>query len=252
MTNRFAARRWTRSWILLTLSVVALCTACPTTGKGTPPPAPIEEVSVKPGINDSFLGEDVDVQDFVERFETESREVARERDTILAAVALEPGLAVADIGAGTGLFLEPMSRAVGARGAVFAVDIAPAMVAHLRERAANEDLGNVSVVLCDERSSRLQPNSVDRVLICDTYHHFEYPRTTLASIVRALRPGGLLVVVDFERIPGVTRPWLLEHVRAGKSVFRAEIEAAGFEFQDEFSAPGLDENYVLRFRRPQE
>jgi len=65
-----------------------------------------------------------------------------------------------------------------------------------------------------------------------------------------MRPGARLVVVDFERIPGVTREWLLDHVRADKQTFLEEIVAAGFEFLDEPDVEGLEENYVLRFRRP--
>jgi len=64
-----------------------------------------------------------------------------------------------------------------------------------------------------------------------------------------LRPGGELIVVDFERIPGETRKWLLDHVRANKQTFRAEIEAAGFEFVEEVQIEGLVENYFLRFSR---
>ena len=91
---------------------------------------------------------------------------------------------------------------------------------------------------------------LDLVFICDTYHHFEYPQTTLASLHAALRPGGMLAVVDFERIEGVSRPWVLNHMRAGKEVFRSEIEAAGFRFLEEVEVAGLEENYLLLFRRP--
>ena len=69
----------------------------------------------------------------------------------------------------------------------------------------------------------------------------------LASIRAALRPGGALVVVDFERIPGVSPDWILKHVRAGKDEFRAEIEAAGFRFVEEVDL--MRENYFLRFAR---
>ena len=104
-------------------------------------------------------------------------------------------------------------------------------------------------VLCSDRSIRLPSNSLDVVFVCDTYHHFEYPRSTLASIRRALKPGGKLIVVDFERIPGKSRPFILNHVRAGKQVFRNEIVDAGFRFVDELAMPALRENYLLRFER---
>ena len=80
---------------------------------------------------------------------------------------------------------------------------------------------------------------MDAALICDVYHHFEYHEDMLRSIRSAIRPGGRLVIVDFERIPGVTREWLLGHVRAGKSVVVEEILAAGFDMVDEVEIPGF-------------
>ncbi len=96
---------------------------------------------------------------------------------------------------------------------------------------------------------RLPPRSIDIAFICDVYHHFEYPAESLSTIHQAMVPGGRLIVVDFERIPGVSRPWILGHVRAGKEVFRAEIAAAGFEFVEEIEIPRLQENYFLVFKR---
>ena len=71
----------------------------------------------------------------------------------------------------------------------------------------------------------------------------------LRSIRRALKPGGRFVVVDFDRIPGVTREWLMGHIRAGKDVFVSEIEAAGFRVDEEVDIPGFEENYCVRFIR---
>lgn len=235
-----------RSLLLLSL----LFAACSGPQEASPEPPRGPEESVKPGANDSFLAEDMDVQDYVDRFEGESREIAVERDALLATLGLGVGSRVADVGAGTGLFLAPMAEAVGTGGRVYAVDISPGFLEHLRARVENEGLRQVEVVQCGERSVDLPQASVDAVFVCDVYHHFEYPRSSLESIYSALQPGGLLVVVDFERIPGVSREWLLGHVRADKATFRAEIEAAGFDFQDEVDLPGLTENYVLRFRRP--
>ena len=93
--------------------------------------------------------------------------------------------------------------------------------------------------------------AVQMAFVCDTYHHLEYHWAMLASLYKALEPGGDLVIVDFERVLGVSREWVLEHVRAGKDVVRAEVEGAGFVFVEELTLPGLEENYVLRFRRPE-
>jgi predicted methyltransferase len=183
---------------------------------------------------------------FKKRFEGESREVYFRRGRITKAARIEPGMSVADVGAGTGLFMDLFSRAVGPEGKVYAIDIAPKLVDFMKERAAKRGYDNVEPRLCSEKSIDMPANSVDVVFVCDTYHHFEYPQATLASIHKALRPGGHLVIVDFERIPGKSRPWILGHVRAGKEVFSKEITAAGFELVEEPDL-GLKENYLRRF-----
>jgi predicted methyltransferase len=85
--------------------------------------------------------------------------------------------------------------------------------------------------------------------ICDVYHHFEFPAQTLESIHSALSEGGRLIVIDFERIPGVSREWTLGHVRAGKETFIEEIEAAGFQLVAEREIQGFEENYYVEFRK---
>ncbi|MFN7893613.1 MAG: class I SAM-dependent methyltransferase, partial [Pirellula sp.] len=94
--------------------------------------------NIPSGINDSFLDPNMNVEQFIKRFEVESREVFACRSQILEAIQLKPGLAVADVGAGTGLYLRPLSRSVGDEGKVYAIDIAPKFVKHLRDRANEE------------------------------------------------------------------------------------------------------------------
>lgn len=231
---------------------------CKAAEKAAPPPPapepPVESAasgldSVKPGINKDFLDPALDPQKFVERFETESREIYTERASILAALGLRPGQTVADIGAGTGLFTLPFAELVGRDGKVYAVDIAPAFVERIEQLSGARGLRNVEGITCAEDDVRLPAASVDVAFICDTYHHFEYPARTLASIHKALRPGAELVVIDFHRIEGVSREWCMGHVRAGQEVFAAEIVAAGFEPVPQAQIQGLKENYILRFRR---
>ena len=211
-------------------------------------PAARHEASVKPGINKEFL--QPDLEKWTQAFESESREIFHERDKIVAALRLRPGTAVADIGAGTGFLTLLFARAVGPSGKVYAVDIAKEFVESIQKRAAADGLRQVVPVICREDDAALPPASIDLAFVCDTYHHFEYPRSTLASIHRALRPGGELVIIDFERIEGFSRDWTLGHVRAGRDVVIGEIIAAGFEWlRDEPPAAFLKENYLLRFRR---
>ena len=83
----------------------------------------------------------------------------------------------------------------------------------------------------------------------NTYHHFGALEPMLASLMTALKPGGELVVVDFDRIEGESRQWILDHIRADKGTFRREIEAAGFSFIEEVTDTGLEENFFFRFRK---
>lgn len=207
------------------------------------------EASVKPGVNKNFVDPNLDVDSYVKRFEIESREVFLTRERILAACEIEKGDTVADVGAGTGLFSRMFSTVVGDQGWVYAVDISPRFLEHINKESAKNQIDNITGVLCAENSVSLPPNAVDVVFICDTYHHFEYPNSTLASILRALKPGGHLIVIDFERIEGKSRDWTMRHVRAGKEVFRAEIQDAGFKLAEEKQIDGFQENYFLKFQK---
>jgi predicted methyltransferase len=207
-----------------------------------------QEKSVRPGINEKFLDPSLQPGEWTERFETESREIFQRREKILAAVGLKPGMAVADVGAGTGLFTLPFAKAVGEKGKVYAVEIAPNFLKLIRTRAERASVPNIETVLGTERSVELPEGSIDLAFICDVYHHFEFPQDSLASLHRALKPGGEIVLIDFIRIEGKSSDWVLGHVRAGQEVFEAEITAAGFEKVGE-EKDLLDENYFVRFRK---
>jgi len=236
-----------RVWLVVGICVLPLVVGSPSNAQKQSPTKP--ETSVKPGINDRFVDPSLDVSEWLGRFEIESREVYAARQKVLAACQIEPGSKVADIGAGTGFYSRLFAETVQENGWVFAVDISPRFLEHINRKSQEDKLRNVTSVLCSDRSVCLPPNSVDFAFICDTYHHFEYPQATLASIHRALKPGGTLVVIDFERIPGKSREFILGHVRDGKEVFRGEIVTAGFRFLEEVKIPEFKENYYLRFSK---
>jgi ubiquinone/menaquinone biosynthesis C-methylase UbiE len=222
------------AWLLVVLWTLSLSSA-----------SALAEPSVRPGVNDHY--EDARYEDWVGVFESPRREVYARRDAIVDALGLQAGMAVADIGAGTGLFTRLFAREVGPRGRVYAVDIAPDFVASIMETARARGLTNVEGVVNDPRDVHLPEASVDLAFLCDTYHHLEYPRSMLESIRRALKPGAQLVVVDFRRVPGRSSPWVMGHVRAGRAQVIREIEAAGFEPVEDREL--LRTNYFLRFRR---
>jgi len=240
--------------VLTSLLLISAFAASACKGIQPPPQRPLnpprEEVSIRPGINADFLGKDVDMTRWVNTFEGETREIATQKQAIVASMHLRKGEDVADVGAGTGLFLDSLAEAVGVGGKVYALDISPEFVQHLEMRVKDEGLEQVDARLSKERSVDLPPMSLDAAFVCDTYHHFEFPQSMLFSMYKALRPSGKLYVVDFEKIPGESRQWVLDHVRADKRTVTKEIERAGFVFEEEVPIEGLAETYVLRFRRP--
>lgn len=207
-----------------------------------------QDASVKPGINDKFLDPKLNVEEWTKKFETESREIFHQREKITAAAGLKPGMIMADIGAGTGLFTLHFAQAVGENGKVYAVEIAKNFLENIKARASKASASNVQAILCTERSVELPEASIDLAFICDVYHHFEYPQATLASLHKALKPGGELILIDFKRIKGESSDFVMGHVRAGQEVFEAEVAAAGFEKFAEVEGI-LKENYIVKFRR---
>lgn len=205
-----------------------------------------QEKSVRPGVNDSF--QNPDVKEFVGRFEVESREVYTHREQIVAACGILPGQTIADIGAGTGLFTRLFAKATGPEGRVIAVDIAQKFLDHIELTSREAGLKNVDVLLCSADSTRLPAESVDMAFICDTYHHFEFPLKTMASLRTALKPKGRVILIDFRREEGQSSEWVLNHVRAGQSVFEAEIERVGFRKLREVPDV-VAENYFVVFEK---
>jgi len=208
-----------------------------------------QEKSVRPGINDSFR--DPDPKQFTERFEIESREVFAKRNEILETIALKPTDVVADIGAGTGLFTRLFASKLQPDGRVIAVDIAQKFLDHIEVTCREQNLRNVETLLCKDDSTELPPESIDVAFICDTYHHFEFPKKTMTSLRKALKPGGRVVLIDFRRVEGESSDWTLEHVRAGQDVFEAEIKDAGFRKTGEVKDL-LKENYMVVFQPVQD
>jgi ubiquinone/menaquinone biosynthesis C-methylase UbiE len=198
-------------------------------------------------INKPF--QNPDVAAYIKRFESESREVYVQREAIVAAVGLKPGQAVADIGAGTGLFARRFADIVGPEGKVYAVDISRPFLDHIAREARQRGHAHIQTIQGTQDSTNLPAGSVDAAFLSDTYHHLEQHERILASIHRALRPGGRLVVVEFDRRKGVSTDFVLKHVRADKAQFLSEITAAGFEPIQVSNPPALKENFFAVFRK---
>ncbi len=164
-------------------------------------------------------------------------------------MGLEPGMSVADIGAGTGFFTRLFAEAVGPKGKVYAVDIAKPFLEHIAREARKQGLENIQTIQGTQESTNLPPDSVDVVFFADVYHHLEDHQAVLATIHKALRPGGRIFLVEFDRREGQSKPFILEHIRADQQTFVKEIESAGFRRVPIEDAPELEENFMAMFRR---
>jgi predicted methyltransferase len=198
------------------------------------------------GINKPF--ENPDVAGSIKRFESESREVYTARNAIVEALGLRPGMAVADVGAGTGLFTRLVAARVGTEGKVYAVDIAPAFLKHIAVESKKLGQPQVHTLRGTQSTTNLPPESIDLAFMIDVYHHVEHPPQLLASIQRALRPGGRFVLVEFDRTEK-SAEFVRNHVRADQATFVAEVEKAGFARVENPKAPRLKENFFAEFRK---
>jgi ubiquinone/menaquinone biosynthesis C-methylase UbiE len=161
--------------------------------------------------------------DWLQREEREREELP---ETALDVMGVRAGMAVGDVGAGTGYFSLRMARRVGPKGHVYANDIQPEMLDMLRERAEKEKLGNVETVLGQEADPKLPANRLDLVLMVDVYHELSQPQVMLRKVRESLKSDGRLVIIEYRKedphIP--IRP---EHKMSVAEV-KAEVEAEGF------------------------
>ena len=203
------------------------------------------ERSINPGVNNYYFG--ARHADWVPVFESSSREVYAKRHEIVATLDIKPGMRIADIGAGTGFYSLLFAEQTGPEGIVYAVDIAEDFVNTIEDRAKDAGYSNLIGIVNNGRDSGLAPQSIDLVFICDTYHHFEYPKTIMHSIHRALSQRGEVFIIDFRKAPDIATSWVRQHVRAGRDEVIEEMQAAGFELVEDI--PLLRTNYFLRFRK---
>ena len=229
-----------RAWPILIL-FAASCTAQPDT-------AYVYRTGSPDGIGKWYLGREIAhtmsaaAADWLDRPER-GREERPER--MLARLRIGPGDTLADIGCGTGFHALRMAEQAP-EGLVYAVDIQPAMLDSVRERAAREGLTNVRPVQGTLRDPGLPAGAVDKVLLVDVYHELEFPREMMAAIVRALRPGGEVFLVEF-RGEDDWVPIKPLH-RMTREQCLKELAAAGLVYDRQWR--GLPWQHLLVFRKP--
>jgi len=154
--------------------------------------------------------------DWLERREREKEEAPTKLHEILK---LKAGDVVADIGAGSGYHTFRLAEKVGAKGKVYAVDIQPEMLDIIKKRMKEKKLENVVPVQGTETDPKLPQNSVDMILLVDVYHEFSHPWEMTTVMVKALKPGGRMIFVEF-RMEDEKVPILLVHKMTQKQVLK--------------------------------
>ena len=180
--------------------------------------------------------------DWLERGEREQEEAPSKA---IAAIDLKPTDVIADIGAGSGYYSFRISPKVP-RGKVVAVDIQPEMLDFLRKRSAELKITNVDPHLGAIDDLKLPAASLDAALMVDAYHEFSHPREMLASLHKALKPGGRIFLLEFRgedpKVP-IKALHKMTEVQA-----RRELESAGFRFVSNLRP--LPWQHFMIFQRP--
>jgi ubiquinone/menaquinone biosynthesis C-methylase UbiE len=163
---------------------------------------------------------------------------------VIAALKLQPGAVVADLGSGGGYFTFRLGEAVGPTGKVYAVDIDPGMVELIAKTAKEKALAHIQPVLAKPDDPLLPKAGVDLIFTSNTYHHIDNRVIYFANLRQYLRAGGRVAILDFDR-----RAWLeglLRHYTPSEFIQR-EMEQAGYRLLEEFDF--LDRQSFLLFAR---
>jgi ubiquinone/menaquinone biosynthesis C-methylase UbiE len=164
-------------------------------------------------------------------YEGFSRDSWQQPERVVAALGIQPGDRVADLGSGSGYFTLRLAPAVGAAGKVYAVDVDAEMNEYLRGRLDEAGISNVEVVLGRFEDPELPDGEVDLVLTVDTYHHIDERPTYFRKLKQDLAPGGRVAVIDYDGRKG----WfvrLMGHYTPREELLR-EMHEAGYEVSEE-------------------
>lgn len=164
---------------------------------------------------------------YIAMLENPERDSYQKPDEVVAALDLKEGESIADIGAGSGYFAFRFSKAVTGQGKVFAVDINPDMIRHLNRQSRDLGTTNVVTILAEEDDPLLPDRSIDRIFICNTWHHIGDKESYLELIKQALKPGGQVIMVDYKKIELPVGPPVPMKIAGSDLV--AQMEKAGFQ-----------------------
>ena len=161
--------------------------------------------------------------------ERSEREEEEDITTLINNMKIRPNDAIADIGAGSGYHVFKMAP-LAKNGLVYAVDIQPEMLEVIQLKKRSNRVANVKTVLGSEKSINLPKSSLDKILLVDVYHEFSYPVEMIESIKNALKPNGLLFLIEYRGEDSNVPIKNIHKMTEKQSV--AEMRAAGFELKE--------------------
>lgn len=202
------------------------------------------------GLGKFYMGREIAMvmgfpaADWLERPEREEEERLTE---LVRALKLQPGEKVADIGAGSGVITLKMAQVVGDSGKIFAVDIQQEMLDLLGDKIKDQDIKNIELVLANETSPELQPESIDLALMVDVYHEFAFPFETMLELSKAMKPGGRVVFVEYRREDPKVNIKLVH--KMSEAQIKKEISQPEFGLKWKETIKTLPKQHIVVFER---
>ena len=182
----------------------------------------------------------------------DARDVA-DAAKLIEVLEIRAGVTVADVGAGGGLLVPPMSRQVGSNGRVYATDVNADRLAEIRKLVAAQSLPNVTVLEGADAQTNLPDACCDAIFMRHVYHHFADLDAMNASLLRSLKPGGRLAILDFVPDSKLSAPPGKRDEGRAHGVMPAtvieELKAAGFVDVREITWPQI--SVAIVGRRPE-
>jgi cyclopropane fatty-acyl-phospholipid synthase-like methyltransferase len=184
-------------------------------------------------------------EEWIRTLDGPARVAGMKIDEVVAALKLQPGQTVADIGAGSGLLVAPLATAVGPRGRVYAVEIDAGFFPEIRRRAAAAQVANVETVLGKFTDPALPVKSIDVAVFHDVIHHVENRAAYLKTLATYLAPAGRIVVIDYEGGMGPHRGE--PQLEVTREQLTGWMRDAGFSQVDDVKL--FADKYVLAFAK---
>ncbi|HQZ39113.1 MAG TPA: class I SAM-dependent methyltransferase [Vicinamibacterales bacterium] len=202
--------------------------------------------------------DDTTGHEWIRRLERPERLPGLKTDQVIAALGLGPGMAIADIGCGSGAFSIPFARAVAPGGTAFAVDIWPELLDYVKAKAVRENATALKTTLAERDDPALPERSLDVAFFHDVFHNVNDRRAYLKRLATSLKPGGRIAIVEQEFDDPIAKKWDKPEDRITREQVAEWMAAIGFELVRELDifqgannpkGTGMPERWFVIYQR---